>query len=380
LTSSVTFVASTWVVFFAIITMLTLVIGYVLYGISPLHSLQRIAHEQKQAAYEHRQNVRETAQAQARKEMGDYYVDLGNSLLNVGRAKEAQAEFDKALEIDPLNGEAQQGTLQADLFISIEEMDYDPGITQQRLSALLEKHPNDTHILAFLGVVWIDVDKDYALEQFEKAVSSNPSNAYAYKGLSTIYYEEGKFDKFLEVSEKAWHAAAWDPTYWHNYASALFSVGHYDDSIASYEALMSWDPSYMWAYHDVAQTYRLTGDLGMSRWRYLQFIDMLETEDIMSLERNQGTFTFTTGPDSDPVWLSENAEMRYYAYYGMALTSYLQGYTEEAESYLSKAQAVPIDPYLESEVKRLMGYDIKLLQEGQEGFRAKADDFRVKYL
>src|SRR3712207_1041468 len=71
-----TCVASIWVVLFAVLSLLALVVGSVGFGISPFHSLQSIAHEQ-------RQNERETAFTDTRNSLSEYHVKLGDSLLNV---------------------------------------------------------------------------------------------------------------------------------------------------------------------------------------------------------------------------------------------------------------------------------------------------------
>jgi tetratricopeptide (TPR) repeat protein len=373
LIGTLTFVASTWVVFFAVITLFTLLMGWILYGTSPLHSLERIAHEQTQER-------REQTQMNAKKETGAYYVDLGNSLLNVGQAKAASAEFEKALEVDPLNTEAQEGSLQSGLFMSIEEEDFDPGITEQKLQELLKRYPKDTQLWAFLGDVFSYYDTEIALKDYQKAVEINPENAYAYSGMAGLYYDQGKYDKNLEMAKKAYDLAPWNSLLQHNYANALYAEERYQDAIIQYEDLTSWDPQYLWAYHDLAQLYRLTGDLDSAQWSYEQFIAMLEDEEVTSLEKNQVSMAFTTGPDSYPVYMYENSEMRYYAYYSIALTSYLRGYTEEAESYVSKAEDIKIDPYMESEIKRLMEYDITLLTEKQEQFKVRADGFRSTFL
>jgi tetratricopeptide (TPR) repeat protein len=373
LIGTLTFVASTWVVFFAIITAFTLLMGWFLYGTSPLHSLEQIAHEQTQER-------REQAQIDAEKETGAYHVGLGNSLLNVGKAKAAGAEFEKALEVDPLNTEAQEGALQSDLFMSIKEEEVDPGITEQKLKQLLKTYPKDTQLWAFLGDVFSYYDTEIALKDYRKAVEINPENAYAYSGMAGIYYDQGKYDKNLEMTKKAYDLAPWDSSLEHNYANALYAKGRYQDAIAMYEDLTLWDPQHMWAYHDLAQLYRLTGDLDSAQWSYEQFIGMLEDEDVTSLEKNQGGMTFTTGPDSYPVYLYENAEMRYYAYYSIALTSYLRGYTEDADSYVNKAEDIQVDPYVESEVRRLMEYDITLLEEKQQDLEPWAEGFRSTFL
>jgi tetratricopeptide (TPR) repeat protein len=282
--------------------------------------------------------------------------------------------------VDPLNTEAQEGSLQSGLFMSIEEEDFDPGITEQKLQELLKRYPKDTQLWAFLGDVFSYYDTEIALKDYQKAVEINPENAYAYSGMAGLYYDQGKYDKNLEMAKKAYDLAPWNSLLQHNYANALYAEERYQDAIIQYEDLTSWDPQYLWAYHDLAQLYRLTGDLDSAQWSYEQFIAMLEDEEVTSLEKNQVSMAFTTGPDSYPVYVYENSEMRYYAYYSIALTSYLRGYTEEAESYVSKAEDIKIDPYMESEIKRLMEYDITLLTEKQEQFKVRADGFRSTFL
>ena len=97
LVGSMLFLASTWVIFFAIFSGLTLLMGVVLYDVGPFHTLERIGREQHQA--------------ETKKSLGEFHVDLGNSLLNVGQAKEAKLEFERAQELDPSNSSAEIGIL-----------------------------------------------------------------------------------------------------------------------------------------------------------------------------------------------------------------------------------------------------------------------------
>ena len=367
LVRTITFFASTWVVFFAIISAFTVLVGWYEYEVRPLHSVERIAREQKQA--------------DAEKEMGDYYVDLGNKLLNVGEAKAARAQFKEALDLDPLNVEAQMGDLKCELFESVEQEHFDLAIIQPKLNKLANERPGDTHVYAFRGTVnYLAYKPDRALWNYKRAVSYEDSNAYAYDGMATIYYEKGEFDKSVEMSKRAHDIAPRNPTYKHNYANALYASGNDEEAIRQYKGVTLLDVQFIWAYHDLGQLYRLTGKLRRSQWYYEQFIDLLEDEEVRSLEKNQGGAGFTTGSDSYPVYLAETPEQRYYAYYSIALTAYLRGHTEEAASYVSKAEDIQIDPYIESEIKRLMEYDITLLKEKQKQFEARADGFRSTFL
>jgi tetratricopeptide (TPR) repeat protein len=388
LIGSIMFVASTWVVFFALLSGLTLLVGIARYDVGPFHTLERVGREQKQA--------------EKQESLAKLHVDLGNSLLNVGQAKEAKAEFERALELDPFNRSAEMGTLKSELFESVEAEEYDSAVIGPKLDELVKERP-DTHVYAFRGTLrYFEVippdrslpeeeqAKPYqpALSDLKQAVKRNASNAYAYDSMGSIYYDLGQFDEYLEMAEKAYRLSPRDPLIKHDYANALYANKRYNDAIKEYDEIRFMDEQYMWAYHDLAQVCRLIDVtdknqyvyyLSYSQRYYEQFIAMLEDKEFTSLEKNQAAFTFTTGPNSYPVTLYENPEMRYYAYYGIALTSYLQERPEEAESYVSKAEAIQIDPALESEVKKLLEYDINLLQEEQQWLRG-ATAFSKKYL
>jgi tetratricopeptide (TPR) repeat protein len=375
------FVASTWVVFFAIFSGITLLVGRVAYEVGPFHALERIGREQKQA--------------DTQKDLGKFHVELGNSLLLVGEAKEAKAEFERARELDPFNQRAEMGILKSELFESVEAEDYAPAVIDRKLDELVEERP-DTHVYAFRGTLrYFEVippapdlaeqkkEKPYqlALSDLNKAVNRNPSNAYAYSGMASIYSELGQFDNHLKNAEKAHNLAPRDQWFKHSYANALYVNKRYKDAIIEYEEITFLDSQFMWAYHDLAQLYRLTDDyfaLSDSQLYYRQFINMLEDEEVTSLEKNQGGVVFTTGPDSYPVYLSETPEMRYYAYYSIALTSYLLGQTKNADDYVNKAKAIQVDRDIKSEIERLMKYDVKVLQEEQPGLNT--NDFSKKYL
>jgi|SRR5215211_986604 len=376
LVGSMMFVASTWVVFFAIFSMVTLLIGWKAYGVSPLHSLERIAHQQKQ-------QVREETQAKKKRHLGAYFVDLGERLLLVGEPEAARAEFETALELDPLNPEANRRLLECELFESIDvrSKDYDPTVIEPKLDKLVEERPKDTYVYAFRGILRSNqVNYEAALSDLNKAVSLNDSNAYAYSGIATVYYEKGKFDKAVEISKKALERAPGNPYYKGNYAGALYAAEQYKDAIRVYEGVTFLDSEYVIPFHDLAQLYRLRGDLETSGWYYKQLITMLKDKEIMSLEKNELLWTFTTGPSNFPVYLAEGPDILYYAYYSTALTAYLRGYTGDAESYVQKANELQIGPVAESEVERLLQYDVEKLQEEQEQFRKSAEDFSEKYL
>ena len=379
LADAATFIASTWVVFFAVITVGTLLIGWVLFDVSPLHSLQRIAAEQEQNEFEQAEHQRAKAQTQSKQNIAEYHVELGHSLLNAGQPEAAKGEFDEALKLDPANVEAQKGSLKCELFVTIQEQEYDPGIMQQRLFELRDRYPKDTHLASFAGDVFSIYDQATALEEYSQAIELDDSNAMAYYGTANIYYAQGKYEKALPYFKSAYDLANWNPMYQQAYADILLDLERYDDSISELEDITRWDWQFMWAYADLTHVYRLKGDLAKSHWYGRQFIELLTDDDIASLERNGGTWSFSTGPGTYMVYLAEDPEKQYFAYYNMALTSYLMGKTGEADSYASKADAISMDPDLRSEVKRLLAYYVDRVKEEQD-FDTRAEEFRGRYL
>lgn len=370
---TITFVASTWVVFFAIISAFTLLVGWYVYDVRPFHSLERIAREQNQA--------------ETKESLGEFHIDLGDALIDVGRVEQAQAEFEKALEIDPLNSEAQKGMVACDLFLAIQDFhsaNSDPAVIDEKLKALIDENPDDSRLsqlYAFQGDYFYYYDPEEAVHSYKTAIRLNEENAVAHRGLSTNYYERGMFDEAEREAEKAWESAKWDPVLKTNYADAMLANGHYQQASGAYDDVIMWDPYYIWAYHNAAATSRLTGDLSDSQWYYEQLIGMLQDQEITSIERNQGGYSFTTGSDEwSAVYLYKPSEQQYYAYYGLALTLHLMGNTKEARSYVHKANELRIDPNMKSDVRKLLLYDIDKLRKVQKGLRTRADDFRATSL
>jgi tetratricopeptide (TPR) repeat protein len=374
LVGTMLFVASTWVVFFALVSLFTLLVGWALYGISPLHSLEQIAYAQEQ-------RQRQDEQAKAKEAMGDYYVDLGNSLLNVGEAKAAKEQFETALELDPFSQEAQEGKLKSDLFESVEAKDYELAVIQPKLDRLADERPKDTHVYAFRGTVLSYAQPDSALKQFKEAVRLDPSNAHAYNGQSFIYYSKHEYDKALEMSKEARDLAPWNPNYKHNYANDLMINERYEEASKEYTDVTELDSQFIFPYHDLAYVYRLMDNLSLSRWYYDQYIAMLNDDKIMSLERNSVPgYVLIAKSDGSVAALVELSDKLYHAYYSLALALHLMGRTNDAQEYVNKANDLQVDPDLERQIKAALQYDIGLLQEEQEHFREVANEFSGKFL
>jgi len=317
--------------------------------------------------------------------LADHHVEVGNTFLKADEPEAAKEEFDRALKLVPNHREAQLGAFKAKLFLDITEGEpattstsiAEWEITKKRLFLLLEEHPNDADLWAYRAS--ISPTPKTALDRFQKATELDHTHAFAYSGKADVYEAQGKLDLYVKAKKRAYELAPWKSIYVNNFANALSKKEQYEDAIAVYEDLRYSDPQYLWAYSDLAGLYRITGNLQTAHSYGKEFIERSQDEEIRSLNRDE-LARFFTGPNSDPVVITADSEKRYYGYYDIALTSYLLGHTEEAESYVNKAKDIQIDPYRASEIKRVLESDIEQLQEEQEQFRAKAEDFRMKLL
>jgi tetratricopeptide (TPR) repeat protein len=250
-------------------------------------------------------------------------------------------------------------------------------ITQKRMLLLLKEYPNDADILTYLALM--NSDMETALGMYQEAVAIDSELPLAYSGMADVYYAQGRLDQHLKMAKRAYKLAPWKSIFQNDHANALGRKERYQDAIAVYENLVYADPQYLWAYSDLARLYRLTGDLQRSYSYGQQFIELTADEHVISLSRNEAAL-LGTGPNSDPVYIPEDLQKKYFGYYDIVLTSYLLGHTEEAKSYVNKAKDIQIDPHAESEIKRVLNYDIERLQEEQEQLRSEADEFITKFL
>jgi tetratricopeptide (TPR) repeat protein len=347
-------------------------------------------------------------QAHLTSELVDHHVALGESFLDIGRARSAKAEFDKALELDATNPDAQRGSFKTELFIPIQEGAYDPAVTQERLEQFLAETRGDdsygddsaaSHAYAYLGDVLSYTNPEKSLYYYRRAISLRSTNSYAHFGMGNTYDNQNK----LERAKKEYKAAAnlarnesvgsenvfayVSQEYQHNYAYILYKQKRYQEAGLAERELLSWDPYYVPAYITLPQYYQLGwGDLETSLRYQQELIALLKDKNIMAQERNSLTYysTYYVGSESAPVYLPELPDHQYYTYYSTALTSYLLGNVEEAEGYIETARKLQangqVDDYLVPEVKRLVRFDIETLIGAQPGFKPKADEFREKFL
>jgi tetratricopeptide (TPR) repeat protein len=383
-----------------IIGVVILIVGLVRTGI-PLWEIPEVAAEKYR-------------QAHLLDEQVQRHLVAGDSFLDDNRPEAAQAQFQKVLELDPRNADAELGLAKAELFIPVEGKYYDPSVAAQKLTQFLkERHvnpktcvgrgadqsfirdilglkpredPANTHVYAGLGNLaqanqTARTPLKNAMNCYNHAISLDKGNSYAYFGKGAVYHQKGKLEKALKMYNLALTKSPNNQEYLNNKAYALYEAnenkGDIERAININENINTWDPWFLVSYFDVIHMYRVREELTKAHSKEIQLIELLENEEVMSLERNQGDFFFDYG-GSDPVVISGLSAKRYYAYYGTALTTYLLGHEKEAQKYKDRAMNLNLDNGSESQIKRLIEFEIQALQD--EHNRVQCENFREKFL
>ncbi len=109
---------------------------------------------------------------------------------------------------------------------------------------LLEKHPEHTGTLNYLGYMWAEsgTNLDRAADMLNRAVTQEPRNGAYIDSLGWVYFRQGK----LELAEKyltdATHLLPRDPTVHEHLADVLAKRGETGRALSLYRAALTLDP------------------------------------------------------------------------------------------------------------------------------------------
>ena len=156
----------------------------------------------------------------------------------------AKQEANKALSLDPNNGEAWSvlGTIAA-------YYDWDWVAAEQAFSRSRAIHPNDAEMYNFLGdFYWIVSDKKVAIEMESKAVELDPLLAVNYANLAMAYFMAKDYDNAIRISniglsmnlQSFIPGANWPPLVWSYLATRQF-----DKAEETIKKIPENDPLYM---------------------------------------------------------------------------------------------------------------------------------------
>jgi tetratricopeptide (TPR) repeat protein len=360
----IAFCSANWPFLFFIITVLGLLFGRVVYGISPLYWLEDIKHKQD----EHDKKIEEET---FKRRMVGRHIELGHALLDVYELEAARANYKKALALDELSVEAQMGVLKAEIFLSVRRKDYSPQVAEKQLQLIQAENPNDKHAFLFLGDVYMYIEPERALEYFDKALQQDPNLAVVHNFIGYLHDQKGESDEALACYQKAAALEKWNTMILSNAAYHTLRKKLYHDAIRQFDLLLRLDPKLLWAYWSLVQAYRLVDNLQNAYAWQQALMSRLEDDAITSLPVNQSELLFYAGDEL--LYLYGLPQIRCFSYYSAALTCHLMAKAAEAEAWLQKARSLSVED--RTPLEKLLRSYISELQQEQSSYDKQLQEF-----
>lgn len=271
-----------------IVTIVGLIVGRFVYGISLLQPLEKIAHEQQ----EYR---RKAKQESLKRAITQRHLLLGNNLLYVGDFSTAQSEFNAALAIDPINEDASMGLFKAEINSSIARLTYTTEIVVKKIDLIFQYRKDDAFGFYLMGMVYKDMEHKLAIEYFEKAIKSDPLFPDAYYRLGMVYEVADELDTMVALKhyEKALQLSSLNQNYLNNLGYQYFQNAQYDKAIEHYRTLIRLDKYDMLPYLTLSTSLLLQGNPDHSSAYLFDFLDIVTRKpDVMTMKFNSLNWYF----------------------------------------------------------------------------------------
>jgi tetratricopeptide (TPR) repeat protein len=131
------------------------------------------------------------------------------------------------------------------------------------LDYILEKEPpKDPRVYLSRGMAFERIGRsDEAIEDYNRAIASDPSSYQAFLGRGTIFRKTGRLDKAIEDYNRA---IALNPSYYQAFfgrGTTFEKMGRFDKAIEDYDRAIALNPEYYEAYNNRGMQYKATGQL-----------------------------------------------------------------------------------------------------------------------
>lgn len=146
----------------------------------------------------------------------------GTALIAAGKRKQARAQYEEAIRIDPKN---QTALLSLGSLDAMERRYKD---AEGRYDAVLQQEPRNAAAMMALGrLAAIQGDKAAAIKRFRQAIAAQPKSAAAYVELVMLYSQNGQFDDAVGVAKQLADALPGNPAALNAVGAAELNAGRH---------------------------------------------------------------------------------------------------------------------------------------------------------
>jgi len=266
------------------------------FQVSVFQPLEEIAFKQKEYREKHRAKT-------FQKQMVNRHLKLANAFLYDEDTTAAIEQYQKALNLDPTNPEAQMGIFIADIYQKQQKQSFRPGTMRRQIDFIFSEaaqsnvynylHPKTlAHVMMGNLNAWLG-NMDTAQTHFETAKTIEPESSSAWFGLGLIH-EPKNLQKALECYQQAVKQSPWNERYLNNLGGLYGKLKQFEKAIETYEFILTLDEAYLLPYCEIAIVYVQNNDLEMAANYFDVLIQKLNTKHYMNINKNQSAWQFAS--------------------------------------------------------------------------------------
>jgi putative PEP-CTERM system TPR-repeat lipoprotein len=170
-------------------------------------------------------------------EQSSAHLLYGTALVAAGKRKEARAQYDKAIRLDPKNTAALMSLGSLD---SVEGHYKD---AESHYGAVLKQDSHNAAAMVALGkLAVIQGDKAEAIKQFRQAIAAQPKSAEAYVELVLVYSQNGQFDDAAGVAKQLADALPDNAAALNAFGAAELNAGRHAEALQPLEKAVKLAP------------------------------------------------------------------------------------------------------------------------------------------
>lgn len=186
------------------------------------------------------------------------YIDSGNKNIKSRDYKSAISDFENALKVQPTDTAALDGMIKACILSD------DLKEAQKHIDNAIKEYPQNPEYIFRRGILNNRKGQfETAIEDFNKAISMNPSNSLLvqiYLNLGAAELKLETFDVALADYNKALEISPRNPSIYNFRGYANYKMGNFVDAINDYNNAIDLDPNNAPSYYNRGMTYLKTSE------------------------------------------------------------------------------------------------------------------------